>query len=89
MVVLGIDVGREVEDVLGGAARPAARERFGQPPDRRADSAHADRRRHHHRAERAEPRLIEPLPVKARLETSSETVKPMPAHAPAAASTGR
>ena len=38
------------------------------------------------RASRASPRRADA--VKARLETSSDTVKPMPAHAPAATSTG-
>ena len=58
VVVLGIDVGREVEDVLGRAGDLARAKRFGQLPDQAGqDPSH--RRRHHHRAERAELRLVE------------------------------
>ncbi len=88
VVVLGIDVDRQVEDVLGGARDLARAKRFGQPPD------HAG---HQPTPPPARPRTVHSvpslasssaMPLNARLETSSDTVKPMPAHAPAVSSTG-
>ena len=75
---------------MSSAVRPIwrARTALGQLPDQRG-SRPSHRGRHHHGAERAQLRLVERARrVNARLETSSETVKPIPAHAPAASSTG-
>ena len=60
VVALGIDVLGEVEDVLGGARELARSHPRRQPLD---DPQHrpADERRQHHRAERAELGLVEPL----------------------------
>src|SRR5450755_2055275 len=87
MIPVGVDVVREIEDVLRGSADLRARTVLGS---RLMALVAAHPINGARTTEPSAPSLASSSrsPVKARLEISSETVKPIPAQAPPAASTG-
>ena len=88
VVALGVDVLGEIEDVLGGAPRSGARARVAGSRGRAQQRPSRPRRERPRWPSAPSLASSSRTPVKARLEISSETVKPIPAQAPPTSSTG-